>query len=248
MEKMLTADEEKKAITAAEYVARRNAYAYPAVGLGGCLINLAHRTFLSIRSMENHHRFLLRSQDDESAVLGYLSVIYWGHYSGQDGIPRGARALGKVRLAEDGKDRHKNGKVERIRGVADIGIAVVAERIREATALVDLGKYANAMKVLFELPQLKFAFASKVCAFLLPEQCGVVDSIIADAHRQFGFEVDANGYVRNNSANASRYMTYCSFLSGQAEVLNSSGAAFMWRDLDGVLRTWRAVDIERAMY
>src|SRR5437899_11005745 len=38
------------------------------------------------------------------------------------------------------------------------------------------------------------------------------------SHRQFGFEVDANGYVRNNSANASRYMTYCSFLSGQAEV------------------------------
>src|SRR5438093_13525641 len=91
MEKMLNADEEKKAITAAEYVARRNAYAYPAVGLGGCLITLAQRTFLSIRSMENHHRFLLRSQDDESAVLGYLSVIYWGHYSGQDGIPRGAR-------------------------------------------------------------------------------------------------------------------------------------------------------------
>ena len=78
------------------------------------------------------------------------------------------------------------------------------------------------------------------------EQVDVV--VLAVELDQFGFEVDANGYVRNNSANASRYMTYCSFLSGQAEVLNSSGAAFMWRDLDGVLRTWRAVHIERAMY
>ena len=80
-------------MTPAQYLACRNAYAYPAVGLNGCLASYAHRTFASIRSMEDHHRALLRSPDDATAVFGYLSVIYWGHYSGQDGVVRGPRSL-----------------------------------------------------------------------------------------------------------------------------------------------------------
>ena len=198
--------------------------------------------------MEGHHRSLLRSYDDDTAVFGYLSVVYWGHYSGQDKIPRAARALGKVRLAKEGTDREKNGRVERMRGVADLGLGTVAESIRQAAALADAGKYGDALKVLSTLAQLNFAFSSKVCAFLLPEQCGVVDSVIAAAHRQFRFEVDSGGYVRNNSANAANYTSYCAFLSREAQVLNNSGPTFMWRDTDNVLCKWRAVDIERALY
>jgi hypothetical protein len=64
-------------------------------------------------------------------------------------------------------------------------------------------------------PQLKFAFASKVCAFILPEKCGVVDSVIVAAHPQLGFEVDPRGYVRKNKANADRYTEYCALLGSE---------------------------------
>ena len=120
---MLVIAEEKTVMTRAQYVANRNAYTYPAVGLVGCLPNFHHCTFPSIRSMEDHHESLLRSQDDETAMLGYLSVIYWGHYSGKDGIHRSSRALERVRWAKDGKDRNKHG---RMRGVVDVGVAAVA--------------------------------------------------------------------------------------------------------------------------
>lgn len=235
-------------MTLDQYLTRRNAYAYPAVGLDGTLASYAHRTFTSIRSMEAHHRSLLRSDDDDKCVLGYLSVIYWGHYSGQDKIVRASRALGKVRLAKDGADRERKGKVERMRGVADVGVNIVAARIRQATALVDSGKYGDALRHLAKLPQLNFAFASKVCTFLLPEQCGVIDSVIADAHPKLGFQVDSEGYVRNNRTNATNYASYCEFLSREAQVLNISGPTFMWVHLDKSLCIWRAVDIERAIY
>src|SRR5687768_14362380 len=70
-------------MTARRYLTLRNAYLYPAVGLDGSPGVLIEREFTSIRAMEDHHRQLLRSKDDAKAVVGYLSVLYWGHFSGQ---------------------------------------------------------------------------------------------------------------------------------------------------------------------
>jgi hypothetical protein len=206
------------------------------------------KKFNSLKAMEDHHRRPLRSEDDAMAVFGYLSVLYWGHYSGQDQISRGPRALGRVRLAKGGADRKRKGQSERMRGVIDRGVKVIAADIRKAVRLVDTGQCGEALKVLSKLPRLNFAFASKVCAFTLPEKCGVVDSVIAEACPRFGFEVDQGGYVRNNNTNAAHYTKYCGFLTREASTLNAAGPAFMWRDLDGSLCPWRAVDVERAMY
>jgi hypothetical protein len=235
-------------MTASAYLARRNQYSYPAVGLGGSIARSVQRKFASLTAMENHHRTLLRSEDDARAVLGYLSVLYWGHYSGQRQRSLGPRALSRVRLAKEGADRRRNGHVERIRGVADLGVPVVAAKIRRAVGLVDTGQYGEALKALSYLPQLNFAFASKVCAFILPERCGVIDSVIAAAYPHLGFERDPGGYVRNNKTNADRYTKYCEFLAAEASKLNAKGHDFRWRDLDGAMRLWRAVDVERAMY
>jgi hypothetical protein len=221
-------------MTARTYLDRRNAYSYPAVGLGGSPSRLLEQTFTSITAMEDHHRALLRSGDHAKAVVGYLSVLYWGHYSGQHQQSLRHRALAKVRLA---KDR-----------VRLLGIPEVAARIREAVELVDTAEYGEALLELSQLPQLKFAFASKVCAFILPEKCGVIDSVIAAAHRRFDFALDPRGYVRKNAANADRYARYCSFLATKASDLNSRGQTFKWRDRDGTRCKWRAVDVERAMY
>lgn len=221
-------------MTAKEYLARRNEYLYPAVGLDGAPGRLVEREFASIRAVEDHHRRLLRSSGDARAVVGYLSVLYWGHSSGKHQRSLRPRALARVRLAQT--------------VVGHLGVSTVAARIRKAVDLVDAGHYGEALIELSHLPQLKFAFASKVCAFILPEQCGVIDSVIATAHRQFGFALDPGGYVRTNAANARRYTKYCAFLATVSSDLNAKGHAFKWRDRDGTRRPWRAVDVERAMY
>jgi hypothetical protein len=184
--------------------------------------------------MEYHHRTLLRSGDDAKAVIGYLSALYWGHYSGKHQRSLRPRAFARVRLAKDASGR--------------LGISEVAARIRDAVKMVDTAEYGEALLKLSQLPQIKFAFASKLCAFMLPEKCGVIDSVIVAAHRGFGFAVDPGGFVRTNTANADRYAGYCSFLTTTASDLNSRGQAFKWRDRDGTLCNWRAVDVERAMY
>ena len=78
--------------------------------------------------------------------------------------------------------------------------------------MVDERHHGNAVIALSELRQLKFAFASKVCAFLLPEKCSVIDSVGADHHRQLGLEVDGGSYVRRNNTNVANYNKYCAFL------------------------------------
>jgi len=82
-------------------------------------------------------------------------------------------------------------------------------------------RYAEALGLLCDLPQLRPAFASKVCAFLAPTKCGVVDSVMVKNYPRFGFSVDGDGYVTNTSKNRSNYAGYCSFLQEQAGTLNS---------------------------
>jgi len=100
---------------------------------------------------------------------------------------------------------------------------------------------------LTELPGLQFAFASKVVAFLRPETCGVIDSIIAGKFNKFGFAL-AGKYVRNSRENGNRYDAYCDFLTNTAAGLNAQGEHLKWTDRDGARHEWRAIDIERAMY
>ena len=94
-------------MTPAQDLIHRNAYSYPAIGLDGTLQHYTDRRFPSLVAMEDYHHKLLRSQNDNDSCLGYLSVVYWGHYSGQDQVVRSQRALGKVRLALHGKDRNR---------------------------------------------------------------------------------------------------------------------------------------------
>lgn len=235
-------------MTSNEYLTFRNSYAYPSVGLDGTLTSFAHCNFSTTQSMEHYHQTMLRSIKDEQCVLGYLSVIYWGHYSGKNGKSLANRALGKVKLAKKGFARKSNGRTERILGVEDIGVAEVATCIREATDFLDSFSYNDAVIHLTRLPQLGFAFASKVCSFLQPDHCGVIDSVIARKFDEFDFNLNGGKYVRTSKINADKYMDYCGFLSKEAKILNDLGPDFMWRDLDGSLCSWRAVDVERAIY
>ncbi|MFJ1212193.1 hypothetical protein [Burkholderia pyrrocinia] len=227
--------------------ATRNNYAYPAIALRGTLSELQQIEFDSTSKLDRYLKELLHSEEDSQVALGYASVLFWGHVSGQDGRLRPERALGKVRLALDGRNRMVNGASQRMRGVNDLGIDIAVGHIREANRCIQINDYVSALQALNSLPQLKIAFSSKVCAFLAPEKCGVVDSVIAERFPQFGFEV-ADGFVKSNVANLARYKDYCLYLQTTAQVLNASDDHTTWTDRDGTKHSWRALDVERAMY
>jgi hypothetical protein len=188
--------------------------------------------------MDRHHRDLLTSPDSAITVMGYLSTIFWGHFSGQDGRARAARAKAKARQA---LNQIENGRGAGIRGAANM--------IHQALALVELERCGDAVKLLYSgLPQLGPVFASKVCAFLAPAKCGVIDSILASKYPQFGFSVDGKGYVKGTATNMRHYDSYCGFLREWAENLNRTGHDFQWRDRDNASQVWRAVDVERAIF
>jgi hypothetical protein len=126
--------------------------------------------------------------------MGYLSTVFWGYYSGQDGVLRVPRAQSRVRLALIGIRDGRIGGVER-----------AGCTIRDALDLLDSNRCGDALSLLSELPQLRPAFASKVCAFLAPTKCGVIDSIIAAKYRQFGFSTDRYGNVHKTASNLRRY-------------------------------------------
>jgi hypothetical protein len=178
--------------------------------------------------------------DPETAVLGYLGVIYWGHYSGADTTKlRPKRALSRAHLALHGIRRSN------LRSIRRIGVRRAADVLTEARELAYSGELARAIAALLQLPQLGMAFASKVCTFMAPDRCAVIDSIIVDRHRHFGFTLRGD-YVANTKSNIARYERYCRHLQERAELANAQGQK--WTDRDGKQYSWRAVDIERAMY
>lgn len=227
---------------------RRNSYAYPAVALQGTYLGPVAVNFGSTMAMDDYIHGLLLSKKPEKKVLGYLSVLFWGFYSGQDGVVRQERALGKVALACNGKHRMVNGQNQHIRGVVDLGVECVAGRISEAIQRIETNNFSEALRILNELPQLQIAFSSKVCAFIDPIKCGVIDSVIVENHPEFNFTTDRGGIILNRVANRQRYSDYCLYLQHTTDEINNSQAPYLWTDRDGVSHSWRALDVERAMY
>jgi hypothetical protein len=218
-------------MNAREVVIRRSRYTYPAVGLKKATGKPVHRSFISTVEMDRFHYRDLKSTSSHRRVGAYLSVIYWGHYSGKAGVVRAARALSKVTMAKAHNTYGTSGEI-----------------LKAARLLLKRGHLSNAITLLTALPQVGFAFASKLCAFMEPEQCGVIDSVIVNAFPAFGFELDSAGYLRNTLKNANRYARYCRFLQREAIMLNRLGVRYCWRDRVGRTWRWRAVDVERGMY
>ena len=230
-----------------EFKRSREAYAYPAVGLRGTVAQHSHTEFGTSSQLDEHHHQLLRSTQDERVLMGYLSILYWGHYAGSDGHTNGSRALSKVQTAINGSNFLHLSQPRRRRGLVDFNPGEAVCLIRQAIRLVDAGHFGDGVRVLCGLPQLQFAFASKVVAFLAPNTCGVIDSVIARKYPQYGFKL-RGGYVSVVNENFQLYQRYCTALSATASKRNEMGDDTRWRDRDGQAFPWRAVDVERAMY
>lgn len=228
--------------------AGRELYRYPAVALEGELEDLRHVEFRDVFGLEIYLQKLLRAPSADDVVLGYLSVIYWGHYSGQRNRPTAARALGRARMAYGGPRQHVTTPADRrYRTVRDVGEECIAEEIRRAVEMIGNGSYGEAVGLMAkELPGVGFSFASKIASFIEPQRCGVIDSVLAEKCPCFGFET-REGYVANRVINRSLYTDYCKWLQRVALWLNQTGDESKWR-LNGSLHGWRAVDVERALF
>ncbi|WP_411379077.1 hypothetical protein [Pseudomonas sp. MPB26] len=225
----------------------REAYSYPFVGLAGTVSQHMHIEFSTSSELDRYHHQLLRSTLDEQLLLGYLSVLYWGHYATSKGNTNRARALSKVQTAINGSSFLRLGEIRRRRGLVDFAPDEAVRLLREAASLVDSGQYGEAVRNLCSLPQLQFAFASKIVAFLAPIKCGVIDSVISRKYPIFGFKLNGK-YVSTSTENFQHYQTYCSMLSARAELLNELGPKAHWADRDGQTYPWRALDVERSLY
>ena len=227
---------------------RRDSYRFPCVGLHGSPDNYSEIRFDTQKALEHYNYNLLHHYNSEFKVLGYLSILYWGHYAGQTGRTYAARARAKVDLAVEGFQREKNGQRGRALGARQIGWDAISNILHNATLALTAGEFGRGLILLTELPGLQFAFASKVCSFLAPLSCGVIDSVIASRHPEFGFSLNCDGYIRSNRFNSIRYDEYCSSLLEVAVHQNSLGEAYKWIDQDGSRQSWFSVDVERALY
>jgi hypothetical protein len=226
---------------------RRNSYAYPAVTIDAGAQTWVELNFTSMFALDTCLNQRLNSANADEVILRYLGALFWGHASGANGRNIRPRAHGKVRLAYAGQNRIVNGQTQRMRGILDVGKTVVVGHIRSAISHIRNDRYADAISELNELPQLKVAFSSKLCSFIAPDKCGVIDSQIAERFPEIGFLL-RGGYVVDNTKNRMKYGDYCLWLQTRSSSLNSDPCHAYWTDRDGTQRAWRAVDVERGLY
>ena len=229
----------------------RNAYAYPLVyierlvldGNGKYLPVAAPGPLQLLDDWEVLHSTRLRSTDPEQALLGVVSIAFWGFYAGSVG-PRttAARALARAAWAANGRPTAK---------AAHPGPVGVRDALQEGATHLAAGDIASAIRSVARLPEFgQLSFASKILTPLSFGECGVYDSVISEALAEGQWDhlaVQANqgGITRTKAA---VYARWCRQASKRAAEMNSLGKEYGW-DYHGIAtRPWRAVDVERAFF
>jgi hypothetical protein len=203
---------------------------------------------------------MLHAPDDMENRRALASVIFWGHLSAGVGFAR--RRVGRLVLPTPNR-----------MGLADRGVAV---RLDQMVQALGRGDTASAIAALFPISQLGLSFASKVVAFAAPDRAGVLDNRIMNALRRWaaigegrepaspeeaiairlGRCAEARGILLSKSLMTrpisdarlhDAYSGWCALLSEAAATLNRTGSAWSHPN-EGGAQTWRAVDVERAIF
>jgi len=230
----------------------RNRYAYPLVFIERLVVNQAGnyvpipspQPLQFLHDWEGLHYSRLRSQAASEALLGVVSIAYWGFYAGSAAVSRAtaARALVRATWAANGRPRGKAGHP---------GPNGVQTALKAAATHLAAGAIENAIRAVSMLPEFgQLSFASKVLTAMAPEQCGVYDSIVSQSLKAGGwtdFVVSPNqGGITGPKANV--YARWCRHCMARAAEMNSHGPQYGW-DYHGIQqRPWRAVDVERAFF
>lgn len=213
-----------------------------------CDIQISENIFASYRTprqnqvtnnrLDSYHHNLLMSNDPQEQLLGLASVVYWGFYTFGETYAR-------VRVTRliDGYGNYPPTTTD-----------VAANRIGNVSRFLDQGDVGSALGSLSGISQLnRTPFASKVVAFLAPSVAGVYDNRIQDGLSEEAWASHLNkgvGAVSSPSIKNS-YQSWCMFLSLVSSQLNfgiSVGRNWSWSCGENMNQTWRALDVERALF
>ena len=212
-------------------------YIYPSFVLKIVEGEIEKETKNNISEVECHINTLLFSENNYEVLTGYLSVIFWGFLgnSKNDSVNFG-RAFAKV--INTGYIRNANGKESRdCEGVFNIEekeLKEIKAKIKTIISLVKQRKYNEAVKKAITLKGLGFSFATKLIMFIDPDNCGVLDSVIAQKLTHVEI-LKTSGYITNSQENTEVYQKYCLWLQDTSKKIE-----------ENLLK--RAVDVERYLF
>jgi hypothetical protein len=188
--------------------------------------------------LDSYHHSLLKSNDAQDQLLGLASVVYWGFYTFGDNYSRV-----RVFLLINGYGRYPPTVANN-----------AAERINAMSNFLDHGDAGAALGTLSGISQLnRTPFASKVVAFLAPSVAGVYDNRIQAglSNEKWAGHINSGvGAVSSPSIKKS-YQSWCVFLSLVSSQLNcgiGSGKEWSWSCGQDWKQSWRALDVERALF
>ena len=193
--------------------------------------------------LDKYHHGLLFSSEAGLRLLGAASVIFWGYFTSNYG-------------------RAKN-RVEQYLTCVGQAPEIVDRAIINAAkaSRTDVGTALSNLKPVSQLGQMPFG--SKVVAFLAPERAGIYDNrintlliahpslanVMLDGRSPLSADPkskmmrDASVYVPRNQQ---RYRAWCAALTRLAARLNN--ASVTWKCSESAEQSWRALDVERALF
>lgn len=189
--------------------------------------------------LDNYHHRLLHSDVPSENLLGTASVIFWGFqtFSEKLSLIRTMRHI----------DGYKN-KPKSLPSNINSTLHLISKTKNPGTGL----GYLSPISQLGQTP-----FASKVIAFMFPETTGVYDNQIMNGLKRSRSEwahsaglVTPVGDVSKPSTQHG-YTKWCQFLTEVAGAVNAGiadGNAWHWTDPCGSKNSWRAIDVERALF
>lgn len=187
--------------------------------------------------LDKYHNQLLHSNIDSDNLIGTASIIFWGFYTFSE-------KYSMIRV-----ERHLNG-YKGMSGATSEYINRVIANIKHRKSMGDKLSELKSVSQLSRTP-----FASKVIAFMFPENAGVYDNQIFNGLNRSEWAKDADLITKigsvDNPAIQNGYTKWCLFLSEVAKKMNESiinGKNWFWNDLNEDPRPWRAIDVERSLF
>lgn len=184
-----------------------------------------------------YHKDLLSSDDPKQAILGVMSICYWGFFAGAnpDRRPTEERALTRAMWVRDGVD--ENTICEQL---SDISLALEDEDVETAMMSVrHISQFGST------------SFASKLLSVMAPELCGVHDAVVREALIRAGGKWAKRAVAQRaiTPPIAKDYAKWCALLINRADEMNALGPDAGWQELgNGAPNRWTAVDVERGFF
>ena len=236
-----------------KYIAARNAYAYPPVGLCATAdqidihdwkTSFSEHRFDTTLQLDQYHTDCLLSDSNELVLTGIYSVMYWGY------ITSGAKSVTRCTWISIGNSKNPSNSI------SYIGRDTAVDIVRKSLQSLNKENYGDALLVIRQLPHVGVSFGTKFLAFMSPEYVGVLDDKITKHLSTGSFTTILNPSVlhrlmkpksENAKQTAARFPVFCETLNSIKIKLNQEGAT--WHDMSGAsMGRFRALDVERALF